>query len=193
MRFAVVVLAGGEGSRLGGGKPLKMLGGKRLIDHAEALACQWSGIVAVAVRSPAQVGRTRFVRIIDEPAIDGPLAGLAAALRFARNNSCEVVLTIPVDMPFLPSDLGDRLSAAIDGHSAALAGLGGRLHPVCGIWRVTVLKALPDYLASGRRSLRGFAETTGFREVEWPTAPSDPFFNINSADDLNFAERMLET
>ena len=193
MRFAIVILAGGEGSRIGGGKALRMLGGKRLIDHAEALACQWSRIVAVAVRNPAQVGRTQLPQITDETAIEGPLAGLTAALRFARENSCEAVMTIPVDMPFLPSDLGDRLSAAIDGHAAAIAGSGGKLHPVCGLWRVSALEALPDYLASGQRSLRGFAETLGFREVEWRAEPSLPFFNINSADDLNIAERMLET
>lgn len=193
MRIAVVILAGGGGSRIGGGKPLRLLGGKRLIDRAEALASQWSGLTAVAVRNPAQVGRTTLARISDEEGIEGPLAGIAAALRFANDAAREAVLSIPADMPFLPPDLGKRLSAAIEGRAAAIASSGGKLHPVCGLWRVSVLEALPQYLASGRRSLKGFAEVVGFRRVEWANEPQDPFFNINSADDLATAESLLQS
>lgn len=191
--MAVVILAGGDGSRMGGGKPLRLLGGKRLIDHAEALASQWSAIVAVAVRTPAQVGLTQFPHITDDDEIEGPLAGLAASLRFGRSEACDAVLTIAADMPFLPSDLAARLSAEIQNHGAAIASSGGHLHPVCGLWRVPALEALPDYLASGRRSLNGFARTLGFRQVEWPSGPEDPFTNINSVEDLAIAERMLGT
>lgn len=193
MRIAVVILAGGEGIRVGGGKPLRLLGGKRLIDRAEELAGRWSEIVAVAVRDPAQVGRTRFACIFDEPGIEGPLAGLAAALRFASDSGCEAALTIPADMPFLPADLLQRLSQAIGRAGAAIAGSGGKLHPVCGLWKVSARDALPDYLASGRSSLRGFAEAIGSRQVEWPDEPEDPFLNINSAEDLARAERLLKS
>ena len=50
------------------------------------------------------------------------------------------------------------------------------------------LGTLPAYLATGRRSLRGFAEAIGVARVDWPIIPSDPFFNINSPDDLAVAE-----
>lgn len=188
----MVILAGGEGSRIGGGKPLRLLGGKRMIDRAEALASQWSEITAVAVRNHAQVGSTQSACIADEEGIEGPLAGLVAALRFARDNGCEAVLTIPADMPFLPLALEERLSAAIGGAGAAIASSGGKLHPVCGLWRVSALEAMPPYLTSGRRSLRGFAEAVGFASVEWTHQPADPFFNINSGEDLVAAERLLE-
>jgi molybdopterin-guanine dinucleotide biosynthesis protein A len=188
VKIAVVILAGGEGSRIGGAKPLRVLRGKRLIDRAEALARQWSDIIAVAVREPAQAGDTRATPIFDEAGIDGPLAGLAAALRFAGAGGCEAALTIASDMPFLPPDLGKRLSIEIEDAKAAIASSGGRLHPVCGMWRVSALDAIADYLISGRRSLRGFAEAVGFRAVEW-SADRDPFFNINSAEDLAEAER----
>lgn len=192
MKIAVVILAGGEGSRIGGGKPLRLLGGKRLIDHAEALASQWSELIAVVVRTPAQVGSTSLTRILDEDGIEGPLAGLAAALRFARDNGCQALLTIPADMPFLPRDLGKRLTAVFEGYAAAVASSGGKLHPVCGLWRASVLELLPTYIASGRRSLTGFAEAVGFRRAEWANVPQDDFFNINSADDLATAERLLK-
>jgi molybdopterin-guanine dinucleotide biosynthesis protein A len=192
VKLAVVILAGGEGARMGGGKPLRLLGGRRLIDHAEAQACQWSKIIAVAVRKPAQVGLTQFPQIMDDEATEGPLAGLAAALRFGRDRACEAVLTIAADMPFLPPDLGQRLSSEIELQRAAIASSGGKLHPVCGLWRLSSLAALPDYLATGKRSLRGFAETVGFRQVDWPIALGDPFLNVNSAGDLARAEAMLK-
>lgn len=190
MRIAIVILAGGEGRRIGGGKPLKLLGGERLIDRAEALARQWSDRVAVAVRAPEQIAGSGLKCVLDEP-IEGPLAGLAAALRFARDEGFEAVLTIPADMPFLPADLERRLSAAIGDATAAIAKSGGELHPVCGLWRLSAADALPEYLRSGRRSLKGFAEAIGFHGVEWPNEPNDPFRNINSAADLAAAERLL--
>ena len=56
----------------------------------------------------------------------------------------------------------------------------------------TALQApVPDYLAGGRRSLRGFAERVGFVAVEWPAGPIDPFFNVNNAADLARAEALL--
>lgn len=193
MKMAVVILAGGEGSRIGGQKPLRLLGGKRLIDRAQALASSWSDSVAIAIRDPAQVGPTEIPCIADTKGIEGPLAGLAAALGFAQPAGCEAVLTIPADMPFLPPDLAEQLSAAIGSADAAIASSGGNLHPVCGLWGVCLLDALPSYLESGQRSLRGFARANGARAVDWPSEPSDPFFNINSAADLARAEKLLSS
>jgi molybdopterin-guanine dinucleotide biosynthesis protein A len=191
LRIAVVILAGGEGSRMGGGKPLRLLGGRRLIDRAEALARQWSDILAVSIRNPAQVEGTPLDCILDEEGIEGPLAALAAALRFGCTAGGEAVLTIPADMPFLPADLLERFSAEIGLYGAAIASSNGHLHPICGLWSVSALDKLDGYLATGRRSLKGFAEAIGFRAVDWPIEPRDPFFNINSAEDLAIAERML--
>ena len=191
MTLAVVILAGGEGKRIGGDKPLRLLGGKRLIDHVVEVARSWSDVLAVAVRHPAQAGEIEVSRIIDDPSIEGPLGGLAAALRYARESECEFLLTIPADMPFLPAELGPRLATEIAGARAAIAASGGALHPVCGLWSVGALDALADYLATGRRSLRGFAEAVGLRAVEWPVELVDPFFNINSPEDLAAAESCL--
>lgn len=191
MRITVTVFAGGEGSRIGGNKPLRMLAGLTLLDRAAAQALQWSNRFAVSVRSEAQLGGRGLVPIIDDPDVEGPLGGLISALRFARAEQADAVLTIPADMPFLPPDLGERLKAELAGCEAAIASSGGHLHPVCGLWRTSALDRIAGYLESGRRSLRGFAETIGFRVVEWPDRPIDPFFNINSAQDLADAERLL--
>lgn len=189
---AVVILAGGEARRIGGGKPLRLLGGISLIDRALDFARAWSDDVAVSVRSADQIGGAETVRLTDVPEIEGPLAGLAAALRHAQAHGRPAVLTMPCDMPFLPADLPVALDAALgEDVAAAVASSGGRLHPVCALWQVRAAAALPDYVRSGRRSLHGFAEHVGFTAVAWPAEPFDPFFNINSEEDLHAAEARL--
>jgi len=189
--YPVVILAGGEARRIGGDKPLRTLGNARLIDRALAVARGWSDDVAVSVRSADQLGDPGAPILIDDPALEGPLAGLASALRHARAQTKTEVLTIACDMPFLPADLGPRLGEALAGEAAALAASGGRLHPVCALWRAAALDALPDYVRTGRRSLHGFAEQIGFTAVAWPAEPFDPFFNINDEQELRAAEARL--
>ena len=185
---AVVILAGGEGSRIGGAKPLKRLAGERLIDRALRTAASWSNQIAIAVRNPGQVEWVNAPVITDEPEIGGPLGGLVAALRFAAHSGRELVLTIPADTPFLPAELLDRLLSEMGECGCAIAASGGHLHPVCGLWRTSVLEQVRSYVAGTRRSLKGFAELVDFREVEWPSEPFDPFFNINTEGDLARAE-----
>jgi molybdopterin-guanine dinucleotide biosynthesis protein A len=170
----IVILAGGEGRRIGGGKPGRLLGGRSLIDRALARARSWSDAVLVAG------GDLR-----DAPGVEGPLGGVAAALALGGD-----VLTIPCDMPFLPDDLPARLMSA---KAATLAASGGHLHPVCALWKAEAAAGLPAYLATGRRSLKGFAEAVGYEAVDWPVAPRDPFYNINDEEDLARAEALLRS
>lgn len=191
-RPAVAILAGGAGRRIGGDKPLQMLGGARLIDRALAAARLWSGAVFVAVRDPRQAGSPEVPFVPDAPGIAGPIAGLAAALRHAREVGHELLLTIPCDSPFLPVDLAERLrNAIVPEAGAAVAESGGALHPACALWRSRTFDALAPYLAGGRLSLRGFAEHVGFATATWPVQPIDPFFNVNSREDLAAAERLI--
>ena len=191
MKIASVILAGGEGSRIGGDKPMRLLGGTTLLDRAIDYASGLSDKVAVAVRDQ-QVGDVRVAVIRDDPTIEGPLAGLVAALGFGRDVDADAVLTLPADMPFLPPDLADRLAEELANNRAAIAKSFGHLHPVCGLWLTATLDYVPEYLASGRRSLRGLADTVGYVAVDWPADPEDPFFNINTSADLAEAERRIQ-
>jgi molybdopterin-guanine dinucleotide biosynthesis protein A len=191
VKIAIVILAGGQGKRIGGDKPSRMLRGVRLLDRAVAYASSQAKLSAVAVREPRQAGDLEIPLVPDDAEIHGPLAGLVTALRFARDEGADAALTIAADMPFLPPDLADRLVEALPGTRAAIACSGGHQHPVCGLWRTEALDAVAEYLASGRRSLKGFAELVGYVAVEWPANPRDPFFNINSERDLAEAERLL--
>jgi len=185
---AVVILAGGEGRRIGGGKPLKAFRGERLIDRALSQAQQWSDLIAIAVREEGQVGPIGARLIVDDP-VPGPIGGLISGLRFACDNGRPGLLAIPADMPFLPPDLLARLVAGIGDRACALAASDGQLHPVCGLWRSDAVDMVGAYVAAGRRSLRGFAEQVGFATVEWPFGAQDLFFNVNTNEDLAEAAR----
>lgn len=189
--YATVILAGGAGRRMGGGKPLRMLAGATLLDRALELAAATSPHIAIAVRHPGQIASQQTRIITDDPNVRGPLGGLASALQYARDMGCDAALTIPTDMPFLPQDLGQRLALALPGYGAAIATGGGRPHPVCGLWQVTGAERLTNYSTNGRLSLVGFAEALTMTKVHWSTVPFDPFFNINGPSDLVAAERLL--
>ena len=73
MRIAAVVLAGGEGRRISGGKPHRRLGGRTLLERALERARALSPDVALAVREPGQAGGAEVEVLTDAPGIEGPL------------------------------------------------------------------------------------------------------------------------
>jgi molybdopterin-guanine dinucleotide biosynthesis protein A len=183
--LAVVVLAGGEGRRMGGGKPQRAFGGGTLLGRAVSLARQWSDAVAVAVRSLDQAAGVDATLILDDEAIGGPAAGLSSAFAFAAERGASRLLTLPCDTPNLPEDLALRLSAALaDDAGCAVAASGGRLHPTCALWRVEMGAGLPAYLEN-RASLRGFAEACRMVVTDWAIIEGDdPFANANTPAEL---------
>jgi len=190
-----VVLAGGEGRRMGGGKPLRRFGETTLVARMLELARSYCPQVAVAVRDASQVaGAVDAPLIWDDPTIGGPLAGLASALRLARELGVSDVLTLPCDAPFVPRDLAARLAGALSGQDrVAVAQSACRIHPTCALWKVEVLELLPAYLASGQRSLKGIAAAAGMVVVTWQVDGADPFANANTPEDLLALQPPLTT
>lgn len=191
-RPAIVIAAGGDGARIGGGKPARMLGGLRLIDHAVAWARRHGDAVALAVRPGDGDWGTGCPLLFDGHRDIGPISALASAFDHARAQRRPAVLMIGCDMPFLPDDLVERLSSALDGHGAALPVSCGRLHPTAALWRPDS-GALDAYVARGGQSLRRFAGEVGMAEVAWDAAGPDPFANINDAAALAAAEARIRT
>ena len=193
----VVILAGGEGRRIGGDKALRLFAGRTLLDHALDRARAWSRHVAVAVRDPAQTGGAGGVggaAILVDQGGAGPLEGLRSALEYAEALGLAGVLVVACDIPLAPEDLMGRLVAALGPDTlAAVACSGGRLHPTAGLWRAAALAMLDVHLAAGGASLNGFAERGGAVHVDWPVLPYDPFLNVNDAAELAAAEALFKS
>jgi len=173
---------------MGGAKAQRRLGDLTLMEHAARRATAWHAPIVLVLRPASNVGSQGLRVIHDDPSIPGPLGGLAAALADADAAGLEAVLTAPCDMPFLPSDLAQRLRSALKaGVSVAMAETGGQRHPICALWRISVLGALRARAARGQLSLRGLADQVGAVAVNWPVEDGDPFFNINTPDELDLA------
>lgn len=179
-----VILAGGEGRRMGGNKPLQHLEGERLIDIAISRVRGWNIEVAVAVRYAGQVPGIDVPEICDAE-FEGPLAGLVAALRWAGSVRADYLLVVPCDTPGLPPDLPARLmAAAVAAGAPSFARSVGGDHPECAIWPVSAAAQVEAFAAEGGRSLTGALERCGAIAADWSGETGDPFVNLNTQADL---------
>lgn len=191
MRIFGLILAGGEGRRLGGAdKALVVLGGQTLLSRAAArLAPQVERLALSANGDPARFPDFGGPILSDAgPGRDGPMAGLLSGLDWCAAEGGDALAVVSVDAPFLPTDLVARLAAA---GAPAIAISSGRAHPACGLWPVSLRPALRSALTEGERRLGRWAATAGAAQVTFPPATPDPFFNINTPADLAEAERLL--
>lgn len=193
-----IILAGGLSRRMGGGdKGLLFLGGRPLLARvAERVGLQVGTLLLNANGEAARFAPLGLPVLPDDlPDRPGPLAGLLAGLDWTARNRPEAgwVATFPADAPFLPGDLVARLKEAAEreGVPAACAASGGRLHAVCGLWRPALAERLRAALGGGLRRVGQWAAEAGAARVDYPVTPHDPFFNINTAEDLSAAEDYL--
>jgi molybdopterin-guanine dinucleotide biosynthesis protein A len=154
--------------------------GRPLVDHViERIAPQVDELLISANRNLGDYAR-RGYRVLPDtlPDFQGPLAGVLAGLREARH---EWVLTVPCDMPHLPGDLATRLLAAAQGKDIVVAVDASRTHPAVMLIHTGLVDRLAAYLQSGKRSVHGFQESTGFVMANFEAAAMR---NINSLDEV---------
>lgn len=204
-----VVLAGGEGRRMGPGalKPLRLLAGRPMVAHVvDRLRPQVMDLVIVA-NDPAPEFRALGVAVIaDPPDIEemarregrrlGPLAGILAGMEWALEHHphCGWILTAPADVPFLPLDLTVRLCGLmhVPEPDVLMVRHGKRREHTLAIWSVKLAAALRRaILEEGMRRVETFAQRYAFEELAWP-GNAAPFLNVNTPAELSEAIRRLE-
>lgn len=189
-----VILAGGRSRRLGGGdKCLLPLGETTMLGHVIAtMRPQTAALLINSNSDPALFGDLGLpVRADVLAGRLGPLAGIHTAMLWARETGAEAVLTVPADTPFLPRDLAARLNAARETGQATIAVSDGELHPVIGIWPSALAEQLEEHLAGEAYRVRAWLGQISFRTVEFSSAAIDPFWNINTPDDLALARKAV--
>lgn len=203
MRTAGIILAGGRSTRMGGAeKSLLTLDGKPLLEHVlDRLKPQVAAVAVNANGDPARFAAFDLPVIADATNDwPGPLAGILAGMEWAAGHNIPHILTVPADTPFVPADLGAKLSAAsAKAGAVAIAASDGARHPVVALWPVSLKSALAKFIARDeKRKVTGFADRHGAVSVDFPMialqdgAQGDPFFNVNTPDDLAKAEAMLK-
>ena len=180
-----LVLAGGQGSRLGGvDKGLQRHHGQPLARIAlERLSPQVGQVMLSANRNLDDYARWG-VPVWPDPAdlagYQGPLAGFLAGL---QNTSTPYLATVPCDCPHFPTDLVDRLADAMhESIDLVLARTPAGPEPAFCLMRSSLADDLRRYLDSGERKVGRWMAQLRRAEVTF----DDPavFFNINTPDDL---------
>ena len=195
-----LILAGGRARRMGGRDKafLPFAGGNLMQRVIARLHGQCDRLIINANRDLERLAAFD-VPIVTDPVTGfaGPLAGMLAGLDWlAQHAPNAVLLTAPVDGPFLPDDLGARLHAAADakGIGIACAQSGGRRHGVYGLLSSDLRDDLRHALiVDGSRKVDDWFARHDAAVAEWPSQPIDPFFNVNTPDDLAFAEQYSRT
>ena len=195
---AGVILAGGLSRRMGGGdKGLLDLGGQRLLDRViDRLEPQVSEIVLNANGDASRLGTTLPVISDSIDGFAGPLAGVLAGLDWAHTRGHTHIVTAAADTPFFPCDLVPRLMLAAEDAPIALAATpeDGRVnrHPTFGLWPVDLRDDLRAALEGGLRKVVLWTDKHGTALAEFSTDPFDPFFNVNTPEDMARAEELLK-
>jgi len=193
-----LILAGGLSRRMGGGdKTLRLLGGQTILARvAERVRPQVDHLLLNANGPAERFGLDLPVVPDTLPDAPGPLAGILAGLDHIATHfpQAHYMLSVPADCPFLPVDLVARLLSALGTARAAYAQSGGRVHPVIGLWEVSLRDELRHLLVDEDiRRVDRWTTRSGAVAVEWSAEPYDPFFNVNTLSELDEAERILIT
>lgn len=196
-----VILAGGQATRMGGGdKGLLHLGGQSLLTRViDRLEPQVAGLALNANGDPSRFDGYPLPVLPDSiEGFAGPLAGVLAGLDWAAKQGAETIVTAAADTPFFPADLVPQLLLASDGmeHPLVLSATPdparGRVrHPTFGLWPVALRDDLRAALQDGLRKVVLWTDAHQGREALFPVTTFDPFFNVNTPEDLARAEALL--
>jgi molybdopterin-guanine dinucleotide biosynthesis protein A len=181
----------------GGDKAHIRIAGATILERALArLKPQCAATILNANGDPARFAYTGLPVVPDNvPDFAGPLAGILAGLDWMAEHAPEIawMVSVPGDCPFLPDDLVARLHAASAAENLPLACArsGDWRHPVVGLWPTALRDDLRRALVEeGLRKIEVWTARHGAAIADWPDRPVDPFFNVNTPEDVATAERI---
>lgn len=195
-----VILAGGQARRMGGGdKSLLELDGAPILNHVvDKLSGQCARVALNANGDPNRFSAYGLPVLPDSLAgFPGPLAGVLAGLDWAASQGAETIVTVAADTPFFPDDLSHRLQT-VGGDMenplvlAASRDQDGKVwrQPTFGLWPVALRDDLRAALVDGLRKVVLWSDQHRGRQALFDSAGFDPFFNVNTPEDLQEARRL---
>lgn len=192
-----VILAGGQARRMGGGDKGRLrLGDATILGHVIArLEDQVDRLALNANGDGARFADLNLPVLADSiDGFAGPLAGVLAGLDWAADQGADHIVTAAADTPFFPPDLVPRLLLAAEtaGRPIALARTADGRHPTFGLWPVALREDLRQALETGTRKVVAWTDRHGTAMADFPTGRFDPFFNVNTPEDLARAQEYLE-
>ena len=201
MRSLGAILAGGRSRRFGSPKALAELCGKPVVGWV------WEALREVVPCTVMIANESELAAVLPLPHRadlspgHGPLSGVQAALRWAREEGCDGALCVACDMPLLASGLlREILRVAEQTGVAAVApeSIGFRPEPLCAFYSVAALPEVEQRIARGERAMMALLDALDAGRV--PLAgvrrfgdPEMLFLNVNTPQDLQRAEQFMHS
>lgn len=189
LRASAAVLAGGESRRMGRDKAWVDFHGRPLVEHVVERLEGFSDDVFVVAKDPLPFEEAGLRVVADEVDEQTPLAGIAAALRAARN---QWVLVVGCDMPFVSAAVGRMLLRRAEEVDVVVPVRASRLEPLHAVWGAGALDAIQEALEAGERAVIDVLDRLEVAEVEeamWQAWDPDGLAmrSINTAEELDEA------
>ena len=190
------VLAGGKSQRFGEDKSQVKLNGKLLIDYIlSEIIDEFKEILIVSNKQIKFKNYENISLINDFKKDQGPLGGVLSAMKWAKekNNKYEWISTFPVDTPFFKKEILQKFLSEINSEESKLFFIksNNTRHNIFGIWSIDLMKKLEDDLNEGQRKVEVWANSVGVKVINMEFINKDPFFNINTKEDLEKAKEKI--
>ena len=192
-----VVLAGGKSQRFGEDKCQVKLGDKLLIDYILSEIIDVFKEVLLISNNKIKYNNSNKISLVEDIKKGlGPLGGILTAMKWIRQNnkSYKWISTFPSDTPFFKKQILNNFLEEIKDYEGELFFINSNdtRHNIFGLWSIDLLERLEKDLDNGERKVEMWANKIGVKSINMKFESTDPFFNINTKEDLIKAEKYLK-
>jgi len=190
-----VVLAGGKSQRFGQDKSQVKLNGKILIDYIlSEIIDEFKETLIVTNQSISFMSSKKITVIEDFKKGLGPLGGVLSAMKWIKDNNKEYswISTFPADTPFFTKKELKIFynDIKIENNKLFFIKDKNTRHNIFGLWSLDLMDQLETDLYNGERKVEIWANSIGVSTVNIEYKNINPFFNINTIDDLEKAKKI---
>ena len=191
------VLAGGKSQRFGEDKSQVKLGDKLLIDYILSEIIDEFNEILVVSNNLIKFKYSKKISLIKDFRKDlGPLGGVLTAMKWVKDNNknYQWISTFPADTPFFKNQILKDFLKSINLNESKLFFIksNNTRHNIFGLWSIDLMDKLEEDLNKGERKVEIWANSIGVKSINMEFENEDPFFNINTKDDLKKAMENLE-
>ena len=191
------ILAGGQSKRMGKDKLFLEFNNKKLIEHTiDKVKKYLKKVIIITNQDNEFFSKNNLITVKD--CIEGqlgPLVGILTAMKWAKENlnKCSWIATFPCDTPFFPESIIKSFIEESEKKESLIlcASSHGRKHNIFGLWSLDLYDKLKDDLINKKvRKVQDWTEKNKIKNLEFTFKDYDPFFNINTEEDLEFAKKL---
>jgi len=191
------ILAGGQSKRMGKDKSFLEINNKKLIEYSIDKVKKYLKDLIIVTNSDNEFFLKNNFTVVKD-CIEGqlgPLVGILTAMKWAKDNSSKYswIATFPCDTPFFPeSIIKSFINESKKKESLILcANSHGRRHNIFGLWSLDLYDKLKNDLVNNKvRKVEDWTKKNKIKNLEFKFKDYDPFFNINTQEDLEFAKKL---